>query len=379
MEQTITIINREPTIKLGFNSKELGVFLLLFFLNLKFAAITIIQDRSLVIDLIVYLLLIVTFNYSNWTYKSLIKTALVIGIYTLINFSSYKLNVLMPLLIIQSVSGIRFKRYLVINFIITGITLLVMYIINGEGVNMVGFTFLFDRKVRMSFGFGHPNAAALYYYCLMINGLLLVYFSRFKKYIPLYLFCIIPLWFYVYQKTVSRSFLLSILALYSTYFYYFLGTIINKKNILRVTGYIYISLLFIFSAITIFFSVLRLEFPRLDRILSLRLTCYDKFLEQLTILDFFFGSKAYKNFVIDSSYVHLLFEGGILFFIGFSVFYILSTIKMVNNKVWIPICVIMSFMAYGLMETLLLFNMLIGTNIFWITLYFYYRNGKMQL
>jgi hypothetical protein len=379
LEQTNTINTKEPTVKLRFTYKELGVFLLLFFLNLKFAAITIVQDRSVVIDLIVYIMLVVTFNYSNWTYTSLFKIAIVVCVYTLINFSSYKLNVLMPLLIIQSVSGISFKRYLGINFIITGITLLVMYVLFGEGTNWVGFNFDADRKVRMTFGFTHPNAVALYYYCFMINGLLLVYFSRFKKYVPAYLLSIIPLWYYIYHMTVSRSFLLSIVVLYLAYLYFFLGTIINKKNIFRITSYFYIALLFIFSAITVLFTILKEHFKILNRILSNRLDLYSWFLNKLTILDFLFGSSAYKEHFIDSSYLHLFFEGGIFFFIGFSFFFILSTIKMVNKKVWIPICVIFSFMAYGLMETLLLYSMLIGTNIFWIMLYFYYRNGKMQL
>jgi hypothetical protein len=379
LEQTNTINTAGSTIKLGFTYREMGVFLLLFFLNLKFASITIIQDRSVVIDLIVYLLLIVTFNYSNWTYKSLIQTGAIVGIYTLINLSPYKLNVLMPLLIIQSVSGIRFKRYLVINFIITGMTLLIMFIINGEGVNMSGYTISFDRKIRMSFGFNHPNVAALYYYCFIVNGLLLIYFSKFKKRIPLYLLLVVPLWFYIYQKTGSRSFLLSLVFLYGTFVYYFFGMLINKNNIFRIINYFYIALAFILSSITIFFSLQKDNFSTLNDMLSRRLTYYDRFFNELNFLDFFFGSDVYGDYVIDSSYVHLLFEGGIFFFFSFCLFYVLSTVKMVNKKEWIPICVIMSFMAYGLMETLLLFNMLIGTNIFWITLYFYYRNGKMQL
>lgn len=378
MEQTNTI-HSARTLKLGFTYKELGVFLLLLFLNLKFVSITIIQDRSMVIDMIVYVLLIATFNYSNWTLKSFTITALLVGIYTAINFSPYKLNVLMPLLVIQSVSGIRLTRYLGINFIITGVTLLIMYIINGEGVNMAGYTFLIDRKIRMNFGFNHPNVAAIYYYCFMVNGLLLLYFSRLKKYIPLYLLLIIPLWFYIYSKTASRSFLLSIAVLYGTYFYYFLGTIINKKNLLKTTRYVFIFLIFIFTAITVYFSLQREKYLTLDFILSKRLTYYDRFLEKVNTLDFFFGSDAYGNFVIDSSYIHLLFEGGVFFFIGFCVFYILSTIQMINKKAWIPICVIISFLCYGLMESLLLYSILIGTNIFWITLYFYYKKGKMEL
>lgn len=379
MEQTNSINSEHRPIKIGITYKEAGVFLLLLFLNLKFISITVIQDRSFLIDVIVYLLLIITFNYSNWTYKSLAITGTLIGIYTLINFSAYKLNVLMPLLVIQSVSSIRFRRYLGINFIITGITLVVMYIVYGEGVNMAGYSFMIDRKIRMNFGFNHPNVVALYYYCFMINGLLLLYFSKYKKYINLYMLIMIPLWFYIYQKTASRSFLLSIIALYGSYSYYYLGTFVNKRNLLNLTQYIMFSMVLIFTLATVYFAINSERFVTVDMLLSKRLTYYERFLDTVNSKSFFFGADTYGDFVIDSSYVHLLFEGGIIFFIGFCVFYVLSTIQMVNKKAWIPICVIISFLCYGLMESLLLYSMLIGTNIFWILLYFYYRNGKMEL
>jgi hypothetical protein len=285
----------------------------------------------------------------------------------------------MPLLIVQSVSGIRFKKYLVINFIITACTLIIMYIIHGEGINMAGFSFIIDRKERMTFGFGHPNSAALYYYCLMVNGLLLVYFSKFRERIPIYLLIIFPLWVYIYKLTASRSFLLSIVVLYGSYAYYFVGQKMDKKNRFRLINSVFIGMLFIFTAATLYFSFERDNFLVLNKILSKRLTFYAVFLDQITFQDFLFGSDAYKNLVIDSSYIHLLFEGGIFFFIGFSLFYVFSTIKMIHQKDWVPVCVVISFMAYGLMETVLLFNMLIGTNILWITLYYYYKNGKMKL
>jgi hypothetical protein len=379
LEQANSINNEQKQLNIGITYRELGVFLLLFFLNLKFISITVIQERSFVIDAITYLLLIVTFNYPNWTYKSLTITGVLIGIYTLINFSAYKLNVLMPLLIIQAVSGIRFKRYLGISFLITTFTLIIMFIVNGEGVNMAGYSFLIDRKTRMSFGFNHPNVAALYYYCFLINGLLLLYFSKYKKHISLYMLLMIPLWLYIYQKTASRSFVLSIIALYGSYSYYYLGSVINRKSLLNITQYIISSLALLFTVLTVYFALNSDKFLTVDMLLSKRLTYYDRFLNTVDLKSFFFGANTYGDFVIDSSYIHLLFEGGILFFIGFCVFYLLSTIQMIEKKAWLPICVIISFLCYGLMESLLLYSMLIGTNIFWILLYFYYRKGKMQL
>ena len=379
MELENIVETSEIKYKLGFTFKEIGVFLLLLFMTLKLVSIIITHNRSIVLDSIVYFLFIVTFNYANWTFGSLFKTGLVIGIYTFINFSPYKLNVLMPLLVIQAVSGIRYQRYLAINFIISAIFLLVMFIVFGEGYNMSGYNYIVDRKIRMSFGFNHPNVAALHYFCLMINGLLLVYYSKYKKYLYLYLLLIIPLWLYIYKMTASRSFILTLFALYATYGYYLFGLFINKKNIVRIIGYAVILLPFLFSSITLFLSINKEKYIMLDRLLSKRLTFYNWFLHTLEPVDIFFGADTYKNFVIDSSYLHLLFEGGIFFFLGFCIFYVLSTVNMFNKKEWIPILVIMSFMVYGLMESMLLYGILIGTNLFWVLLYYHYKNGKMRL
>lgn len=379
MELENTVETSKIKHKLGFTYKELGVFLLLLFLTIKFVLIVITHNRSVVIDMLVYILFIVTFNYSNWTYKSLLTTGIILSIYTLINLSPYKLNVIMPLLVIQSVSGIRFKRYLAINFIISGIFLFVMFIVFGEGYNMSGYNYIVDRKIRMSFGFNHPNVAALHYFCFMINGLLLVYYSKYKKYLSLYLLLIIPLWLYIYKMTASRSFILTLFVLYATYGYYLFGLFINKKNIIRIIGYAVIFLPFLFSSVTLFFSLNREKYIMLDRLLSKRLTFYNWFLHTLEPVDIFFGADTYKNFVIDSSYLHLLFEGGIFFFLGFCIFYVFSTVNMISKKEWIPILVIMSFMVYGLMESMLLYGILIGTNLFWVLLYYHYKNGKMRL
>lgn len=366
-------------IKITFTIREVGVFLLLFFLNLKFMTITITQNRSLVIDIIVYALFIINFNYSNWTYKKFLPTIAIIGIYTVINFSEYKLNVLMPLLVIQCVSGITLRRYLLISMIIITGMLAYMFVSYGLGWNMAGYTYFIDRKIRMNFGFNHPNTAALYYFCFIINGLLLLNYSKYQKYAFVYLIVLMPLWVFVYKQTGSRSFLLSILVLYSSYFYYFVIHLVKKNNLLKWTKYLLYSALFWATSATIYFSLWKERYEYLNRLLSWRLTYYDRFFRDLTPIDFIFGSQAYKDHIIDSSYVHLLFEAGIIFFLFFCWFYLLSTLRMVKEKAWIPVCITFSIIAYGLMETLLLYSMLIGTNVIWVLLYFYYKKGDMKL
>lgn len=377
MERPHSIPTKRKSLIIDLTVKELGVLLLLIFLNFKFIGITVLQNRSIIVDICVYLLLLLTFNYSRWTYKSLFYTSISVSIYTLINFSPFKMNVLMPLLIMQCASSIKFRKYLLLNFIVTLFTLIMFYLLYGQGVNLGGYAYMIDRKTRMTFGFNHPNVAALYYYCLFINGLLLVYYNnRLRKYTILYLLLIIPIWVFIYIKTVSRSYLLSIFVLYFTIFYYLFGLFVKNKNILKYSKYPFIFLMILYTSITIFFSLNRDKYVVLDKIFSKRLTYYDRLFHRIDKFDFLFGSSSYNELVIDSSYVHLLFEGGIFFFFFFCFFYIISAINMVKEKVIIPICVTVSFLTYGLMETNLLYSMLIGTNIFWVTLFHYYQKNN---
>ena len=166
--------------------------------------------------------------------------------------------------------------------------------------------------------------------------------------------------------------------LYITYIYYYLGVKFNRKYLFSLSKNILASLMFIFSVITIYFAIMRENFLFLDKILSGRLMLYNTFLNKLNWIDALFGSVSFREIVIDSSYIHLMFEAGLIFFFCILIFYSYSAFKMIKQKAWIPICVVISFMAYGLMETLILYGMLIGCNIFWILLYYYYSN-KMKL
>lgn len=375
MESNVTINNLNNKSGFKINVKECSVFLLLFFLNLKFAYITIIQERSFLVDMLVYLFLILAFDYSRLR-NQYVNLFLLLIPFTFIHFSEFKLNVLMPLIIAHAVGGIKFKRYLWINFIIMGFTILIMFVVYGEGRNMAGYTWGMTRKTRMSYGFNHPNVASLYYYCFIINGLLMLYFSKFKKIIPFYLILTIPVTYYIYQKTGGRSFIFAVWVLYISYGYYFVRNLLQKKYRVSFTKYLLVLLPFILIFITVYFALNVDEYQALNKTLSRRLYYYNKLLTGIDPMSFVFGTGAYRDIIIDSSFLHLLFEGGIIFFLFFIYFYCVSTFRLGNDNQWVLMAVIFSFLIYGLMETLLLYSMLIGTNLFWVILYHYFQNKK---
>lgn len=377
MESTHTINNLTSEKSFKVNFKEWRVFLLLFFLNLKFTYITIIQERSLLVDILVYIFLIIAFDFSKLRNKY-INLFIILIPFTVIHFSEFKLNVLMPLIVAHAVASVKFKRYLWMNFIIMGGTIVIMYLVYGEGRNMAGYTWGMSRKARMNFGFNHPNVATLYYYCFIINGLLMLYYSKFKKWIPFYILLSIPITFYIYNKTGARSFIFAVWVLYISYAYYFARNFIHKNYRVKYTKYILILLPLILVSITSYFALNVEDYQILNKMLSRRLYYYNKLLVGIDPMSFVFGTDAYREIIIDSSFLHLLFEGGIIFFFFFVYFYTVSVFRLGQDNQWILMVILFSFLVYGLMETLLLYSMLIGTNIFWVILYHYFQSKKPE-
>lgn len=371
----VSDINKKRSFSLSF--RDISVFLLLFFLNLKFAFITIVQDRNFAVDMIVYVLLIVAFDYTRLRNKY-INLFLILLPFTIIHFSEFKLNVLMPLIVAHAVGGIKFRKYLWMNFLIMGGTIAVMYFNFGEGKNMAGYTWGMTRRTRMSFGFNHPNVVSLYYYCFIINGLLMLYFSKLKKLVPFYLILAAPVIYFIYDKTGGRSFIFAACTFYIAYGYYYIRNLLKKSYRVKFTGYLLLVLPFIMILVTVYFAMNFEEYQHLNKVLSRRLYYYNKLLSGLDPMSFLFGTDAYRDIIIDSSYLHLLFEGGIIFFLFFVYFYCVSVFRMGEDNQWVLMAVIFSFLIYGMMETLLLYSMLIGTNLFWVILYKYFFNKKPE-
>lgn len=375
MESVDTIDNLKTQKSFKVNFTEWKVFLLLFFLNLKFAYITIIQERNMMVDILVYIFLILAFDFTRLRNRYINLFLLLIP-FTVIHFSEFKLNVLMPLIVAHAVGSIKFKRYLWMNFIIMGGTILIMYLVYGEGRNMAGYTWGMSRKSRMSFGFNHPNVATLYYYCFMINALLMLYFSKLKKWIPIYVIITIPITYYIYNKTGARSFIFAVWVLYISYAYYYGRNLLHKNYKVKYTKYLLVFLPLILLFITAYFALNVEDYQVLNKMLSRRLYYYNKLLTGIDPMSFVFGTDAYREIIIDSSFIHLMFEGGIIFFLFFVYFYTVSSYKMGQENQWLLMVIFFSFLIYGLMETLLLYSMLIGTNIFWVILYYYFQDKK---
>ena len=111
------------------------------------------------------------------------------------------------------------------------------------------------------------------------------------------------------------------------------------------------------------------------------------YLHTVTPITFFFGdakNMSSELFYVDSSHVHLLFEGGIFFYIFFYVIYVkaikyyLITTKSINADFFLP--VVFSSMIVGLTECTLLEISMVGNILFWAILFNYaYKYDQLRI
>ena len=130
------------------------------------------------------------------------------------------------------------------------------------------------------------------------------------------------------------------------------------------------------------------KLPVLNLILTSRPHFILSYLYTLTPLDLLLGdanNMASEDFYVDSSHIHLLFEGGIVFYLFFYNIYIKAMKYFLFQKKQNPnyndyfIPVVFASMVIGLTECTLLEVSMIGNAIFWAILFNYaFKYDKIE-
>ena len=117
----------------------------------------------------------------------------------------------------------------------------------------------------------------------------------------------------------------------------------------------------------------------MDLIFSGRLDLYDSLLSSVSLSNYLFGTELINEITIDSSYLHILFEGGILSLLIFLLLYSNLIIKIDSKDLATIFPVLMSVLMFGLTESVLTFVLLYGNMIIWILMYNVYIKGDTEL
>ncbi len=353
-----------------------SIFILLLVLNLRFLFTVVLGERQEILSVLTFFFFLLSFDYTTVRREYLYWIGLLV-IVTLAQFTPYKLNVLTPIILMQCVSTLNIKTYLRYNIIILGGTALLMLLLVGTG-RMVQAETISVIRIRYDFGYGHPNAAALYYWGLFISILLYCYVSKYRNFIWLLLGFLLLVSMYVYAETDSRSFIFAVISFVLVLCYYNLRSKIRLDYQIGYSRYIIYALPILFTALTIYLAINAKDYPALNILLSTRLVLYKELLDGLAPLQYLLGTTAFDYIIVDNSYLHLLFEAGIVVFAYFVWLWFFAVKNMVKQQNFIFIAVFISFLVYGLMESLLLYSVIIGNNIFWVLLYRYRYEDELS-
>lgn len=220
-----------------------------------------------------------------------------------------------------------------------------------------------DQRERWDFGYGNPNVFALFIYSILVNIYLLIYDKKYVSPVLVVLFILVIL--PVYNYTHSRTFLLAFLMLIMTHF-----VVIKQRIKLLIRVKI---VLYLMPAIILLFILMVVdnmsEYRLLNVLLSGRLALYRTLVENLSFKDYLLGTPLItEGETIDNAYLHILFEGGLL---GFVVFYYLyyKTIKSINKDSYYIVPIFVSFLSYGMTESIFTAVLYVGNMIIWFLMY----------
>lgn len=332
-------------------------YLLVFLFYLKFLIQILLNVKSPWLDIPLYLLLLTSFNYRK-------VNLIVFGIFyfALISLlNSAARNVFLIFLTIYTLRIWSVRQFAIVNLFVSLIFFIVtVFLLYGDVLHSKIFSFsLLNYRERWDFGYGNPNTFALFIFSILVNSYI-VFVGKFKNVI---LPVMLLVGFVVYSYTGSRTFFISIIVLIIIHYsiIYQNGFLLIKKTLVYFPFVVILFLLFLIFNVS--------DFAIVNLVLSGRLDLYNSFILKMSLLDFFIGSSIINDAetVIDSSYLHLLFECGIF---GLLIF-LVSYIKMmkyidIHMKYYLP--VVVSILFYGITESLFTYVLIFGNMILWFIL-----------
>lgn len=334
------------------NKKQLDMLTIIIAWTLSFRDYVYAFSESLspIISIFIYGLLFLyffldLFFFSNFSLpKSLAIVLSCILVVTFFHFSSYP--ILTIFLFVYLLRNLPLKRVISIFFyprIIMTFIIVVLYHLGLTNDVATTITYKLGGGVFHTMGISaNPNTTSTYFFSTIM--LTYLYVKIFKKkflyFLPL-LICI-----YIVQVTLSRTVLMSTVALYI-----FDIIFMMKKNNFIVKCCLFLPFLYII--LTFFLALKFSDNIIVNGIFSLRPMYWNDYLSQLSINEIIFGSSDSKGVTVDSGFLRIFINGGVFLYIPILILLKKSLVR--YNKNDSPYFVfILTCFTYSFMESLLM-------------------------
>ena len=348
-------------------TNKYSVLFLLYFIHFKFFTQIVLDISSTPMDMLLYALLLLGINYRRVKRSFLVLFPMIL----ICVLNPAASNIFVILLSTYIVSQLPIKTILYHNMCAQIIIFLLCTVCLYLGITEthVMEATIFDDRVRYDYGMGNPNTFALFVYSFFIN--LYLYMGKDNK---LNLLLIALIAWKVSSYTGSRTFLISVVVLL---FFRCLSGLCERWPRLFRLGLI-VAPLFIYCFI-FYFALNYASYPAVNILFSGRLDLYNRLLTSVSSTSYLFGTSLINEITIDSSYLHILFEGGILSFLIFILLYINLVVKVNSKELSIIFPLLMSLLMFSLTESVLAFVLIYGNMILWVLMYSVYIKGETEL
>lgn len=355
MIQTVCQISERNLSK--FKLSNLGAILLLLLVDLKFLFDIILSCDVSILNALLYGLILIMIDYRriSWDFF-LIPLFLLISIFN--RNALVCVYVLTLLYIMRNYSLTFFACSNVI--ILSAIICITYFLINFGAVTVREDLYVnLDRvRSRMDFGFGNPNQFAIFCFSLLSNIFILCW----TKHRIFFLLILLAVSLAVSRYTDSRTFLLSSGVL-------FLSCVIQILSLDKGRYYKFFVLIlpFLFLVYSIFLPY-NDTYGIFNALSSGRMGYYKRLLDGITLKDILIGTSNVQEITIDSTYLHLAFEGGIIFLLIFY-FLFVYVVKNRYSKIYPYLPLIVSILVYGAFESFFANSTNTGNILIWMILY----------
>lgn len=349
-----------------FQLRKIGAILILLTVDLKFLFDIVLSQDVAVLNALLYFLILTVIDYRRISWDFFLIPLFVI--ISVINRNALICVYVLTILYVLKNYSLRF--FACSNVIILfSIILLTYFLINIGVVTVTEDSYLNLGRVRtrMDFGFGNPNQFAIFCFSLLGNLFILLW----RKHKLLFLLIFLASSFAVTEYTDSRTFQLSSILLILLCIIQILGWDKSKPYQFMVS--LIPILILLYSTILPYNDT----YGFFNALSSGRMGYYKSLLDEVTMKDMLIGTSNIQDIVIDSTYLHLVFEGGIIFFI---IFYSLYLYVVINrySVIYPYLPIVVSILIYGAFETFFANSSNTGNLLIWMLLYRCYLFSDKQ-
>lgn len=290
-------------------------------------------------------------------YKKVKSDLLILPLFALLLL--YNKEILGPINILAFVYLLRdisLKRLGLINASLFLLFFVLMFFLLTFGV-IHSREWVMPKGVAYDLGFANPNAVGSSIYILLLN-LYLLFYDKSKYILPILILVITQT---VYHYSLSRTAWIGGMILVLVHF-------LVTFRLIRPSLRYFIGILpFLLMGVILYFTVHLWEYPLIDQLFSGRLSIYSRMLENMSAVNWLIGIRSLAEEPMDSSFLMLLFNGGIMLFLLFLGTFLRSMIKHFDFiKPYLPI--ILSILASGIVENIFSAASSISV-IFWLLIF----------